>query len=164
MKKLLKVLLTILVIIVSSFILDFICIYTLKRPLFGVQARQPYTYSGIFYNTYNCPEYSVPKIKLKSTKFACAIDIADIGKLVDIIDTTKDKKDFACAEALEEFYRDEKYIYFHNCLKGKYVIVRYESGYEETVEQALKNKTITISDLDKHNIDYIKQEIELIGE
>ena len=37
------------------------------------------------------------------------------------------------------------------------MIVKYESGYEETISNALKYGTIEISDLDKYNISYIKQ-------
>ena len=42
-------------------------------------------------------------------------------------------------------------------MKNKYMIVKYESGYEETISDALKYKAITISDLDKYNISYIKE-------
>lgn len=37
------------------------------------------------------------------------------------------------------------------------MIVEYESGFEESISSALKYKTIKISDLDKFNIDYIKE-------
>ena len=36
------------------------------------------------------------------------------------------------------------------------MIVRYESGFEETISSALENGTITISDLDRYGISYIK--------
>ena len=38
------------------------------------------------------------------------------------------------------------------------MVVRYENGYEETISNALKYGTITISDLDKFNIEYIKND------
>jgi len=158
MKKILKMLLVIVNIIVLSIIIDLICIFTIHRPLFAIKVRTPYTYTGIFYNTYNCPEYSTPQIKAKGTKFNCAVSRVDIGKVTEIVDMTKSIKDFACAEALEQFYEDEKYDYYYNCVKGKYIIVKYESGYEETVSNALKYGTITINDLDKYNISYIKYE------
>ena len=37
------------------------------------------------------------------------------------------------------------------------MIVKYESGFEETISDALKYGTIKISDLDRFNIDYIKE-------
>lgn len=160
MKRLFKIIIAIIGIIILSIIVDLICIFTLNRPLFALKVRTPYTYTGIFYNTYNCPEYSMPQIKSKKTKFSCSVDRINIGKIDKIVDTTKNKLNFVCAEVLEQFYEDEEYEYFYNCMKGKYVIVRYENGYEETVANALKYKTITISDLDKYNIEYIKYKKE----
>lgn len=159
MKKFIKIFLIIIGIIILSVIIDLICIFTINRPLFAIKDDCDCTYfiyRGLFYNTYNCPEYSVPQIKTKGTKFSCAISRFNIYKVIDIVDTTKDIKDFACAEALEEFYEDDDHIYYYNCIKSKYMIVRYESGYEETVSNALKNGTINISDLDIYGIDYIK--------
>ena len=37
------------------------------------------------------------------------------------------------------------------------MVVYYESGNEEPVSEALKYGTITINDLDRFNIDYIKE-------
>ena len=148
--------LNIVLVIILFFVIDFTCVFTINRPLFALKAKQPHTYTGIFYNVYNCPEYSVPQIKSKWTKFSCAISRSEIGKVIDIVDTTKDIKDFVCAEALEGFYEDENYEYFYSCIKGKYMIVKYESGYEETVENALKYGTINISDLDYYDINIIK--------
>lgn len=160
MKKTLKIIVVIVNIIVLSIIIDLICIFTIHRPLFAVKVRTPYTYIGIFYNTYNCPEYSVPQIKAKGTKFSCAVSRIDIGKVTEIVDKTKSIKNFTCAEALEQFYEDNNYDYYYDCMKGKYIIVRYESGYEETVSNALKNGTIKINDLDRYNISYIKYKKE----
>ena len=156
MPQKLKITLGIIAFIILCFVIDLLCIFNINRPLFAVQARKPYTYIGLLYDTYNCPEYSVPQIKTKGTKFSCAVDKINIGNVVEIKDTTKNIKDFSCDEALEEFYEDEQYEYFYNCIKGKYIIVKYKNGFEETVEDALKNGTITISDLDKYNIEYIK--------
>lgn len=159
MKKLIKAILIIIGIILLSVIIDIVCIFSINRPIFAIKDDCDciyHVYRGIFYDTYNCPEYSMVQIKSKGTKFSCANVRFDIGKVIEIVDTTKDIKDFACAEALEEFYSDDKYSYFWNCIKGKYMIVRYESGYEETISSALKYGTINISDLDRHGIHYIK--------
>lgn len=80
----------------------------------------------------------------------------DNAKVVEIVDKTQKIKDFTCAEALEGFWADETYEYYFSCIKGKYVIVKYENGNEETVSDALKRGTITIEDLDLYNIGYIK--------
>lgn len=158
MKKLVKTIVLILSVIILCLIVDLTCIFTIHRPIFAVAVRQPYTYIGIFYNTYNCPEYPMPQIKAKGTKFACGVTRKEFGRVLEIVDTTKDIKGFSCAGALEEFYQDNEYTYFYNCMKGKYMIVRYESGYEETIAEALKYGSITIKDLDEYSISYIKYE------
>ena len=158
MKKFIKIFLIIIGIIILSIIIDLVCIFTINRPIFAIKAGTPYTFTGIFYDTYNCPEYSVPQIKAKGTKFSCSISHSDIGDVVEIVDTTKDIKDFMCAEALEEFYSDDNYAYYWECIKDKYMIVRYESGFEETISSALENGTIDISHLDRYGISYIKDD------
>lgn len=159
MKKCIKCIMLVILIILVLLVIDLICIFTIHRPLL-TQAEDYGSYAiykGIFYNTYNCEEYSVPQIKFKWEKFNCASIKINLGKVVSIIDKTKDIKDFACDEMLEEFYQDNDYKYYWNCIKDEYIIVKYESGYEETVSNALLNKTITIRDLDNYNIDYIKE-------
>lgn len=156
MKKIFKFFIIIVAVIVLCVVLDLVFIFTMNRPLFGIQVRQPYTYAGIFYNVYNCPEYPMAQIKPKGTKFSCAISRSDIGKVIDIVDETKNMKNFACAEALEGFYEDDNYQYYFSCIKGKYVVVKYESGFQESVKDALKYGTIAIDDLDNYSIEYIK--------
>lgn len=160
MKKWLKITLGIIGIIVLVIVIDITCIFTIHKPLFAIRSENNGSnnevYHGLFYNTYNCAEYSIPQIKAKWTKFSCAVGKDDIGKVVEIKDTTREIKDFTCAEALESFYEDEDYIYYWNCMKDKYMIVKYESGFEETISDALKYGTITLDDLDQNNISYIK--------
>lgn len=161
MKKFIKIFLIIIGIIILSVIIDLVCIFTFNSPILAIKDDCDCGYSvykGLFYDTYNCPEYSVPQIKTKGTKFSCANIRIDIGNVVEIVDNTKDIKDFACAEAPEEFYSDDNYTYYWSCIKDKYMIVRYESGFEETISSALKNGTIVISDLDRYGIDYIRDE------
>ena len=165
MKKLIKVFLIIIGItigiIILSIVIDLVCIFTINRPLFAIKDNCDCLYSvyrGVFYDTYNCPEYSVAQIKAKGTKFSCANVTIDVGDVVEIVDTTKSIKNFACAEMLQEFYSDDNYAYYWECIKDKYMIVRYESGFEETVSSALKNNTIDISDLDRYGISYIKDD------
>lgn len=157
MKKSIKITLIVVSIIVLCFILDIVCIFTINRPLFAIRNDGGNVYRGILYDTYNCAEYTVPQIKSKYSKFTCSEINIEVGRIINIKDTTKDIEDFACAEALESFYEDEEYIYFWECIKDKYMLVEYESGYEEKVSDALKYKTITIEDLSSYNISYIKE-------
>lgn len=155
MKKSLKIILSIIVSIISLFIIDFIFIFVFNRPLFGFKVDNGdstnLVYKGIFYDTYNCLEYSKPQVKIKGTKFSCG---ENDFKVKEIVDTTKEIKDFACAEVLEQFYEDETNEYYYSCMKSKYIVVRYENGFEETVSEALKKGSIKISDLDHFNINY----------
>lgn len=153
MNKCLKIIFVIIGVIFVCFILDFICLFTMKRPLFAVK-NSTSTYKGLFYDTYNCPEFSTPQIKLKGTKFTCNINKLKIDKIIDytLINVN-------CAEALESFYEDDDYVYYWECIKNRYMIVRYENGYQETIEDALKHKNITIKDLDNYNISYIKEKL-----
>lgn len=156
MKKGIKIIIGIILTIFILILIDLASIFTLNRPIFAIHAKTPYMYTGIFYNTYTCPEYSVAQIKSKGTKFTCAVETIGLEKVEKIIDKTTEIKDFSCAEALEQFYEDEEYTYYYNCLKSKYIIVRYKNGYEETVQNALKYGSIKITDLDLYNIEYLK--------
>ena len=166
MKKWLKIILCVICIIILIFVIDLICIFTINRPLFAIRTDNDdsinIVYRGLFYDTYDCAEYSLPQIKLKGSKLTCSISRKDIGKVIDIIDMTKDMKDFNCIGELEEFYEDENFKYYFNCVKSKYIIVKYESGFEDAINNALKYGSIIINDLDDYNIDYIKQEKEMI--
>lgn len=162
MNKWIKYILGVIGIIVLVMVIDITCIFTIHRPLFAIRSENNGSnnevYHGLFYNTYNCAEYSIPQIKAKWNKFSCAVSRNDIGKVVEIKDKTREIKDFFCAEALEGFYADNEYTYYWSCMKNKYMIVKYESGFEETISNALKYGTITIDDLDENNISYIKYE------
>jgi len=82
-----------------------------------------------------------------------------------IVDTSKDIKDFSCDQALEEIYRDDKYIYYLPCIKSLYIKVIYASNnYQEGLKSSLEEGKIKINDLDKFDIEYIKQEKESINE
>ena len=79
-------------------------------------------------------------------------------KIINIIDKATYIDNFVCSPAPDYFYEDKYYRYSWGCLKGMLVIVQYESGYEETVKEALESNSITITDLDKYNINYYKDE------
>lgn len=58
--------------IVLLFVVDILCISFFSRPLFAVRGSTPYMWKGLLYNTYICPEYTAPTIKLKGSKFSCS--------------------------------------------------------------------------------------------
>lgn len=132
-------------------IIDLMCVFTINRPLFAIKENDQ-IYRGLFFDTYNCMEYSMMQIKPKGMKMICASDRLNIGKVIAIEDKT-----IACVTVKEEFYRDDEYIYYWNCLKNENVIVKYENGYEEMVSDGLNYGSVMISDLDEFNIRYIKE-------
>lgn len=74
MRKWLKVTLLIIGIIIISIIIDIICILYFSRPIFAIKESEN-IYKGIFYDTYNCLEFSIPQIKRKGVKFSCITNI-----------------------------------------------------------------------------------------
>ena len=60
-----------------------------------------------------------------------------------------------------KFFEDEKYEYYYESKKTKYVVVFFNNGDMITVEEALKNGKITISLLDDYGVEYIKKEKQI---
>lgn len=112
---------------------------------------------GIFVNHYHCNN-NENVTTWKGTKFACSEKESkkEIKEIVDLVV----RDGLSCAMALEEFYQDDNYTYSYSCIKSDKVIVKYNDGSEESVKEALQNNRITIQDLDRFNITYIKEEIE----
>lgn len=159
--KSIKFILSILISILFLVAVDIACIFIVNRPLFAIKINNGdsanIVYKGIFYDTYNCIEYSVPQIKNKFSKFECSIPIKDL-EIKEIVDTTTEIDGFVCSSSLEKFYEDDKKEYFYSCIKSDYIIVRYTNGKEETTKEALKNGNIKISDLDLYGINYYSED------
>ena len=114
-----------------------------------------YKDKGLITYTYNCIGEK-RKTVLKWEKFSCPLKETTF----EIIDESKNIKDFTCAEALEEIYRDDEYIYFLSCMRSEYIKVNYSPNhFSENITTALKEGRVKISDLDIFKIDYIKKEI-----
>ena len=114
-----------------------------------------YKDKGLITYTYNCIGEK-RKTVLKWEKYSCPLKETTF----EIIDESKNIKDFTCAEALEEIYRDDEYIYFLSCMKSEYIKVNYSPDhFSENIKTALKEGRVKISDLDIFKIDYIKKEI-----
>lgn len=77
----------------------------------------------------------------------------------EIIDKRGEQSDWN--DTVDTFYTDEDYKYsFPNWDMHKYVIVEYEDGITQNVKEALEDGNITIADLDRFNIEYLKSPIE----
>ena len=161
MNKWLKITIGIVVSIVLLFMLDIGSILLFNRPIFAIKEDNDSIntiYRGLFYDTYNCMEFSAVQVKPKRTKYACPVDLNDDNDKYEIVDKTKEIDDFACAQALEDFYEDEEYVYYWNCIKNSYMVVRYSNGEEKLISKALEEGIISIEDLDRFDISYYKDE------
>ncbi len=87
------------------------------------------------------------------TKVIDVVNYNNKSKIIDIVDRIE-KENLTCAEALEEIYRDDTYIYYLPCIKSNNIIVKYENGYQETLASALLYNSVSLSDLDKFGIKY----------
>lgn len=71
---------------------------------------------------------------------------------LEIIDAT-----FNCAQSLEQFYEDDKYIYSFPCIQSKSVYVKFENGNKMLVVDALEENKVTINELIKAGLKVYKQ-------
>lgn len=141
--------------IVLCLLKDFISIRSYN--VYGTPTNEKF-YNGIILDAYNCSQYSTIQIKFKWNKFNCDLDPS--SKVLSIKDKTKELNNYVCDGEIEEFYKDEVYTYYFNCKKSEYVIVEYDNGYTESIKEALKNKRVTVGDLDTYSIEYSKKEIK----
>ena len=71
MNKWIKILFYVVSAIFFILLIDLTCVFTTNKPLFATKDKNGYVYRGLFYDVYNCSEYSSVQIKLKHTKFVC---------------------------------------------------------------------------------------------
>ena len=153
MKKFIRRVLIVVGIIVGIILLDSIQALVFdNNPIIGIQTRNMKKV-GILVDTHHCGNGKHDTV-IKGFSYSCNYE----GGKYTLVDETKGKKDFACAEALQGFYVDENYTYYWSCMKNKYMIVKYDDGSKELISEALENQHIGIQDLDKFNISYIKYE------
>lgn len=71
---------------------------------------------------------------------------------IKIIDAT-----YNCANSLEKFYEDDKYVYYFPCKKSNSIYVKFSNGNKMLVTEALSQDKVTISELISAGIDIRKQ-------
>lgn len=157
-KKKIKIILIIIGIIVGIILLDSLQAFVFdNNPIIKIKeyyngGNLYYKGKGILVDTYNCSNGEKDTV-IKGFSYSCtSIDT------FEIVDTTKNIKNFSCDETLEEIYEDDEFIYYLSCIKSKYIEVRYNNGRKENIISALNNGKVDIKDLDKFDIYYIKQE------
>jgi len=150
MKNYLKILLIVLIIFIVLILIDIISIYNNFKPIFAIK-EDNYVYKGLFYDTYVCPENTVPVIKTKGNKYSCSLQI----EFYEIVDKTKKMKDFACAQALELFYEDNENYYYFPCIMSEYIVVKYSNGEVKNIKESLTKGEISIDKLNSYGINFI---------
>ena len=71
MIKYLKIFLIIVCSIILLVVIDLVCIFTINRPIIAI--KKDHVYYGVFYDSYDCMEYSVLQIQPKNSKFSCDV-------------------------------------------------------------------------------------------
>lgn len=162
MKKIYSLLTIILCLIVVD---TFIAIIFTRSPIIHTRVQEldndSYVDKGLIIDTFYCTkEKDIQDVSyyIKGHKYSCPVDNEEeVLTEYKIVDKMAEDPTMACAQALEEFYRDDTYKYLFNCIKSDLVVVIYPDGTEIPIKKALENKEITISDLDRFNISYYKE-------
>ena len=68
-----------------------------------------------------------------------------------IIDAT-----YSCAKTEEQFYEDDKYIYYYPCIKSDSMFVKFENGNKMLNSNALESNKVTIDELLDAGLEVIK--------
>lgn len=84
---------------------------------------------------------------------------AEPKHIENIVDLTENGE-ISTADALEGFFRDDRYVYYFPSIKSKYITVCYKDGSEQPVKEALAEGEIRITDLDWFGIQYYKEPLE----
>ena len=146
-KNILKTILIIIGTVIGLILLDSIQALVFdNNPILGIQTRNMKKV-GILVDTHHCGNGKHDTV-IKGFSYSCNYE----GGEYKLVDRTKKKLNFTCAETLQSFYEDEKYIYYWECMKGSYMVVEYDDGFEETISDALKQGHFNIGDLDKFEI------------
>lgn len=146
MKKYLKITLIVLGIIALCILIDFICIFTINRPLFAIRQDNGDSvniiYKGILYDTYNCHEHSSMQIVFKGKNFSCdnTINIKKFNNYdfeVVVTEPSKYEKKLA-------FIHDNVNYYYGNT---DFRLFLTEGSYRYDLETSLKNELVTLDDI-----------------
>lgn len=138
-----------------------------KEPIFVIKtvSKSPLkvTYKGLGYKVVRIPMVTElePYRNYADAKFGSWFmdfepeEVIPNHTLLEIVDRTTEE-DFQVEDGAETFFEDKDYYYQFPCKKGIYVLVHFRDGQQLSVREALKKGDITITDLDKWKIDYIK--------
>src|SRR5574344_1799555 len=144
MKKIIIIISSIILAILILFGIDFLLVKTNKTPFLAKKeiADNITTYQGLYYTIKSCNG-----INALNSNIICPKD-----KDYIIVDTTD-----VCAEALEQFYEDENYVYYYPCIKDNTTFIKTNSE-QLKISDALKQNKITIEELKTSGLSFYKEE------
>lgn len=147
-----KKILYILCLVIGIVLIDSAQALILNNPPFiGIETRGMMK-KGILVDTYFCNPDDKHTV-LKGVKYACHVKID-----YTLVDKTVENEDMSFDTALQNFFEDDNYVYYWDCIKDEYMIVRYATGEEIRISDALKANKLSIQELDDAGIKYIKNE------
>ena len=116
------------------------------------------------------PEESKADVNSKDSLLNTSEDISeavleeiseDVSQVLGFVIVDKRDEMEGWDDAIEILYRDETYEYaFPGRPMHEYVIVEYEDGTTQNVLEAIRAGNITIADLDRFNIGYVKMPVD----
>ncbi len=114
---------------------------------------------GFGYTISKCPSTTTSgnyTVSILSMRYVCVTAFeVEIGGYGDykIVDETE-----SCDTALEEIYRDNRYIYYLDCIKSESIFLEYENGVKITLKEAL-NRRVSIYDLINRGLEVYQKRI-----
>lgn len=165
--KIIQSILCVLGIIVIFFMIDLFCISDKRKPIVYFDDTYYddgyYVYKGIIYDVYDCVGLNVindTSVVFKWKDYECKkinqFDIQTV-KITKIVDETKNDSNYRCDEKNEILFEDSINRYYFNCTKSEYIKVYYDDGNVDTLKKAVSKGYVTMSDLDKYQIEYVKE-------
>jgi len=79
MKKIVKIIISIISLLIICILMDIICIHIINKPLLAISKtdNNNIIYKGLFYDTYFCSDMEKPTLKAKWNKFSCKENITN---------------------------------------------------------------------------------------
>lgn len=155
MKKVLKIVLSLLIILVLVLVIDFGYSFILETKPFIIISHSGDKYSSLLYDVYLCGgEYN---IKSKFSDFDCPVSTDDDVKTeesskIEIVDKSED----ICADFMDYYYEDDDYYYYFTCAKSDSIYV-IKDGNEYTIKYALNNGIVTMDELVEAGFEPLKE-------
>lgn len=166
MMKIIQSILGVIGVIVIIFMIDLFCISDKRKPIVYFKnsyEQDHYYYKGLLYDVYDCNGVNVESgthIVFKGKEFKCKnkyVEEIKQLKVESIIDLTIKDEDFKCEGNKEVLFQDSTNVYYFDCPKSTYVKVYYEDGSSDNIKTAIGKGLVSISDLDKFEIKYLKE-------